>query len=81
MKFEYFDEWNCLTCETEEVFPNRQAAIEHMKLVHAYKPAPAYKNLVMHLDFDRGCWQSNYEWDFGSFRMLEMTGRRQTRRE
>jgi hypothetical protein len=71
----YFDKWQCLTCLGEKEFPDRNMAVVHMELVHGYKPGtPAAKSLVAHFDFARGSWQSNYDWDFGSFKMLQMVG-------
>jgi hypothetical protein len=75
MNKEHFDRWQCLTCDDNHELPDRKAAIDHMKLVHGWKEGTlAMKRLIIHLDFAHGCWRSNYDWDFGKFRMLQMTG-------
>ncbi len=76
MATELFDEFTCLTCPGEPEFKTRAAAVEHVKSVHSVS-GKGRKNLVMHLDFGRGCWQSSYEWDFVKFKLMERTGRRQ----
>lgn len=70
-----FDEWECLACDGELQFSTRAEAVAHIKAVHSGNNK-GRKNMVLHLDFDRGQWESHYEWDFGDFKMLETTGQR-----
>jgi len=68
-----FSEWQCLTCEGNPEFKTREAAIEHISSVHG-GVTQGTKSMLVHMDFARGCWESRYEWDFGTFKMFERTG-------
>lgn len=74
MVIEYYDEFVCLSCEGEPEFKSRAEAIAHIKEVHE-GDTKAHKNLVVHLDYDRGQYESDYEWQFEKFKMLERVGR------
>lgn len=72
---EMFDSFQCLTCEDNSEFENRTDAIKHIIEKHGYvKGTPARKDLRMHLDFQGG-WESDYEWDFGTFKLYERVGK------